>query len=357
MKGIATLLILLLLFPFHEKLNDELNEKLNEKLNDESNKKLNEQYDSDDAAHFKYYENESHIIHWYEWWYANVKGEHNSILVFFFTFGNLNNPFLSLVGATTFFFTENGTVESITAYPFIHYNLDYEKCNVSIAGNRFYEENGKFFIKYNKKDFSVSVEMEAKGKAFGREATPIKEWQWAAWHVAVPYGIGKAGIIYKGNEYVIEGKAYHDHNWGMAKMGFFEWDWGEFGIEKLDNEFAIIYGIVKGEDKMKGGIHFVNDSMHVFIPYGKANIEYLEWGRINGFKKPTKLHIYGESVYGENRNISVDMIVEMEKYYIIGIRDFGKPYLVGKATGKVSIGNRSYSFSNVKGFYEHHGLP
>ena len=86
--------------------------------------------------------------------------------------------------------------------------------------------------------------------------------------------------------------------------GFFEWDWGEFGIEKLDNEFAIIYGIVKGEDKMKGGIHFVNDSMHVFIPYGKANIEYLEWGRINGFKKPTKLHIYGESVYGENRNIA-----------------------------------------------------
>ncbi len=354
MKIVAILLAFLLLFPFYGKTD--------ERLTDEGlNKTI--QYDSDDAAHFKYYENESHIIHWYEWWYANVKGEHNAILLFFFTFGNLNNPLLSFVGVASFFFTENETIESITAYPFICYSLDYEKCNVSIAGNRFYEENGKFFIEYEKKDFSVSVEIESKGMAFGREATPIKEWQWAAWHVAVPYGIGKARITYKGNEYVIEGKAYHDHNWGMAKMGFFRWDWGEFSTDEIDadnagtDDFAIIYGMVKGRDGMRGGVHFVNDSMHIFIPYGEANIEYLKWDRINGFKKPIELHIYGKSVYGESGNISVDMIVEMERYYVIGVKNFGKPYLLGKATGRVDIGNRSFSFSNIKGFYEHHGLP
>ncbi|RLF50973.1 MAG: hypothetical protein DRN11_03620, partial [Thermoplasmata archaeon] len=256
-----------------------------------------------DAAHFKYYENDSHIVYWYEWWYANLKGDEN-IVVMFFTFGDLNNPLLSVIGAFAAFLNENESVEKVVCYPFINYSLDYERCNITIAGNRFYEENGIFYIRYATNDFSLFMKLFPKGKEFGN-VSKLKEWQWTAWYVAMPYGNGEAWIEWKGNKYHLKGKGYHDHNWGISKKHDFKWDWGEFGC----NNFAIIYGIVKDEEK--GGIHFVNDSIHIFIPYGKAKIEYLEWKKINGFSKPTKLHLYGV-----DKNISMDFYVELERAYI-----------------------------------------
>ena len=299
--------------------------------------------DVNDSAHFKYYENSSHILHWYEWWYANIKGEEKSIITMFFTFGNLNNPLKSIVGVFVAILDENESIEMITCYPFIKYTLDYKKCNVSIAGNRFYEENGNFIIEYKKGETKISMNISSKGKPFGN-ITSTGEWQWAGWYVAVPYGKGRAILNYGGNKYEIYGNAYHDHNWGISKKRHFIWDWGEFS---LGNE-AIIYGIA-GEDEMKGGIHFVNETKHIFIPYGNLKINYMEWERISGFKKPTKIHLYGE-----NEDIGVDIYVEMEKAYILGYKNIGKPYLYGRAYGIIKI-NEKMILVESKGFYEHHG--
>jgi len=299
-------------------------------------------YDVNDSAHFKYYENSSHILHWYEWWYANVKNDEKSIITMFFTFGNLNNPLMSIVGVFVAILEENESIEMITCYPLIEYNLDYEKCNVSIAGNRFYEENGKFVIEYMKGEMRILMNISSCGKPFGSVAS-TGEWQWAGWYVAVPYGKGKAIVNCKGEKYEIKGNAYHDHNWGISRKGYFTWDWGEFAV---DNG-TIIYGVA-GEDEMKGGIHFVNKTKHIFIPYGKLKIDYIEWKRISGFKKPTKLHLYGK-----DKNIDIDMYVEMEKAYIIGYKKIGKPYLFGRAYGTLNIDGKMIPI-NSKGFYEHH---
>ena len=325
MKGLAFLLALLLFIPVPGSVEKS-------------------GYDGiDDAAHFKYYQNESHIIHWYEWWYANLKDGKNGVVVMFFTFGNLNKIAQRVVGVFAVFLDENESVESLFFNPFVSFHLDYEKCNVSIGENRFYEEGGKFFVEYAGKNLYIHMEMDGGGMPYGSVAA-LEEWQWAGWYVALPYGEGEAIIKYNGKEYRLHGKAYHDHNWGMRKIGKFNWDWGEFGEEN----YSIIYGIA-GHEEMKGGVHFINGSTHVFVPYGKIKEEYLEWNRISGFKKPVKIH-----VYGGDANMSVDFYVEMERAYILGYGKMGKPYLLGRAYGYVETGGVKRNFDTI-GFYEHHG--
>lgn len=284
----------------------------------------------EDAAHFKYYENDSHIIYWYEWWYANLKGE-KDVVVMFFTVGDLNNAFSRLLGVFVAFFDERESIEMVTSNPLINYSLDYEKCNISIGGNRFYEDNGIFIIEYRKKDFKLFMKIFPYGIPFGNKAK-LEKWEWTSWYVAVPYGKGEAYIEYNGKKYFIKGNAYHDHNWGISKHDI-KWNWGEFCC----GDFAIIYGIA-GQKEMKGGIHFVNNSTHIFTPCIK--LEYLEWDRISGFKKPVKIYLKGENV---------DFIVELEKAYIIGYKNVGKPYLKGRAHGKING-----KFFDSVGFYEYH---
>ena len=341
MKKIIILMIIFL-FGFAGEFNLNMN-KGYEKTYSEYEEILPYNY-SNDAAHFKYYENDTHIERWYEWWYLNVKNGSNALLLYFFTFGDLNNPIKSIEGAVALFFKENESIERITSYPFIKYSLDYEKCNVSIAKNRIYEDEGKYFASYKAKDIEINVVASPIGKPFGGNKTMLYGWQWGAWYVAMPYGKANVSVFLHGKEYNFHGYAYHDHNWGIVKFSHFQWNWGEFN---MDNEFAVIYGIAKSEGKMKGGIYFVNESNVFSISSDSFTINYLKWQYINGFKKPVKIHIYG----GDN-NKTVNLYINLKKYYIIGIKNFGKPYLLGNASGRISI--KKNFFINTTGFYEYH---
>ena len=289
-----------------------------------------------DSAHFKYYENDSHIMHWYEWWYANLKNGNESIIVMFLTAGDLNNPLKCIASVFIGIFTKEKTIEKVY-FTNKDFNLSYEKCNIKIGKNVFYEESNLYFITCKIDGLKAVIKLYPKGIKFGN-ITKLQGWQWMAWYVAMPYGKGEAEICYEGKEFVLKGNAYHDHNWGIAKKFDLEWDWGEFGC----NDFAVIYGFSKG----KGGIHFVNDSHHIFIPYGKANIDFLEWKRINGIKKPIKLHLT------TIEEIKIDFYVDLLKAYTIGISKIGKPYLMGRTYGVVA----GEKFESI-GFYEHHSTP
>ena len=287
--------------------------------------------DENDGAHFIYYRNDSHISHWYEWWYFNVKNDDKALLLYFFTFGDLNNPFHSSIGIFAAFFNGNEKVESITTYPFINYTLDYKNFNISIAGNKAYESGNKYIIHYKAKKMEIKLKMEGIGKPFGGKATKLSKWQWMAWYVAIPYGNASVEIKTGSKEYKFHGLAYHDHNWGIAKITSLKWDWGEF----CNGREAIIYGMAYG----KGGLYFVNRSM---VRKYNVSISYEKWVVINGFLKPSLIHIY--SYDGK-----IDLHVKMKKFYIIGIRKFGKPYLMGELYGKFYGSN-----FNATGFYEHH---
>ena len=290
-------------------------------------------FDDRDGAHFKYYENDSHVGNWYEWWYFNVKGSNKALLLYFFTFGDLNNKILSSVGVFAAFFDEDKSIESITSYPLINYSLDYEKCNVTIAGNFAREYENGYMLYYSSPHLEIHAEIRGHAMPFGGEPTRLKNWQWMAWYVAVPYGNASVTVITKEKQYKFYGVAYHDHNWGMAKAMQLKWDWGEFSC----NNSSIIYGIANGI----GGLYFVNKSI---AKQYNISISYEKWRFINGFLKPVLIHIY-------SNDGKIDLYVEMKKYYVIGAEKIGKPYLFGHMHGKFYHRN-----INAMGFYEHHGF-
>jgi len=308
----------------------------------------------DDAAHFRYHQNDSNIINWYEWWYANVKGDDgNNLLVEFFTFGNLNNPVTSAVGVVMIFMKSDGsTFKSLKSYPFIDYTLDYEKCNVTVTEDRFAEYGGNYTITYHNTINDVSLRLNIHSVNRGINAIPTREGvkDWMKWNIPVPYGKADGLLEYTDkngqHSFHISGRGYHDHNWGISNEFTLEWDWGEFS----DKNASLTYGMAKFGDKpFEGGIYFSNKTSTAAIHMPDLNVEYLKWDKICGFKKPTEVHMYGS-----NGSFSADVTVELEKVYVIGIGRVGMPYLMGKMNGKIMVDGREYTLSGSTGFYEHH---
>jgi len=286
-----------------------------------------------DGAHFIYYQDSSHINNWYEWWYFNAKNDDKAIIVYFFTFGNLNNPFTSTVGVFASFFNNGEVVESIVSYPFIDYTLDYEKCNITVGKNSVYEEKGIYYIQFQSPNLKIYATMYGRGMPFGGKPQILKDWQWMAWYVPVPYGYANVTIFAGNEKYGFNGRAYHDHNWGMGKFANIKWDWGEFSCKN----FSIIYGIANGI----GGLYFVN---HSNVTKYRVNLVYKKWFFKNGFVKPSIIKIYSD-------NNRINLTINLEKCYVIGKRNFGKPYMFGRMTG--TFYNKKI---NTTGFYEHHGI-
>ena len=359
MRKFATIAVFIILLTAAISVTGE--EKI-EKIKDVNNQPvpqcLNELSDGiDDAAHFKYHQNDSNIINWYEWWYANVKGDDgNNLLVEFFTFGNLNNPVASAAGVVMIFMKSDGsTFKSLDSYPFIDYSLGYKKCDVKIAGDRFLEQdNGSYAITYHNAINDVSLQMNIHPVNKGIKAIPTKAGidKWMKWNVAVPYGKADGTLEYTDKEghhfYKLSGRGYHDHNWGISRKLSLDWDWGEF--TDGGTNATITYGMVRfGDGPFEGGIYFSNKTETRAIHMPDLNIEYLKWGKICGFKKPTELRMHGS-----NGSFSVDVTVKLERAYVIGVANVGMPYLMGKMNGEANVDGSAYTFSHVTGFYEHH---
>jgi len=301
-------------------------------------------HDSMDASQFIHYQNDSHIIRWYEWWYFSIKNGSRNMLIYFFTFGDLNS-WQHAAGVMASFFDENKSYEKFVFS--WHPVLDYNEFNITIGENTAYEKHGVYYIHFSDDNLKINASMETKFVPFGGNKSYFDSWQWGAWYVAIPYGKAHANIIIDGNEYEIKGNAYHDHNWGISKFRNFIWDWGEFGCD----DFAVIYGIAGIEGNMKGGIHIVNATHHYAIGYDNISIDYLKWERLNLFWKPSRMLIQGS-----NSGLNIHMNVEMKKYYIIGWKKIGIPYMLGNADTIINIGENVFN-KNATGFYEHHTPP
>ena len=313
----------------------------------------------DDAAHFKYYQNDSDISRWYEWWYLNVKTENgHSLLIEFFTFGDLNNPFASAVGVVMLFMHEDGsTYKSLNSYPGIPYSLSYETCDVSIAGDRFIQrDDGSYDVSYHNYVQQVDLDLHVTGltaPVVGRHSQ-LNDREWMAWNAAVPAGEVHGNLAFRENgnmeHYDMTGVGYHDHNWGIARKLSLQWDWGEFTDPSMPVTF--IYGTAKVGDGpyQHGGINVATTTRDRYIPIQNVTIEYLEWEDVAGVSKPTMLRITGESSV-----MSVQATVQLHRYYLVaGTGWFGMPYLVGSLNADIYINGHHYEMRNVIGFYEHH---
>ena len=313
----------------------------------------------DDAAHFKYYQNDSDISQWYEWWYLNVKGDNgHNLLIEFFTFGDLNNPLTSAVGVVMLFMDEDGsTYKSLKSYPGIPYSLSYETCDVSIAGDRFVrQDDGSYDVTYNNYLQQVDVDLHVTrltAPVAGRRDM-LNDREWMAWNAAVPAGMVQGTVSFRDDgrlrHFNMSGVGYHDHNWGIARKLPLQWDWGEFTDPAVPVTF--MYGAAKiGDGPYEhGGVNIATASGERFIPIENISLAYREWETIAGISKPTELHITGS-----NGSCSVNATVRLHRYYLVaGTGWFGMPYLAGSLTADIHMDGRHIEMRSVVGFYEHH---
>lgn len=313
----------------------------------------------DDGAHFKYYQNESNIIHWYEWWYMNVKGtDGNNLLVEFFTFGDLNNPLTSAVGIVLIFMKEDGTVfRSLKTYPGIDYTLDYEKCNVTIDGNSFRQDDTgtTYTVTYTNalNDLVLNLTLEARTQSIAQAPTARYGNQWMSWNAAVPLGVTSGTLSYRDmsgrHTYNLEGRGYHDHNWGISRKLPLEWDWGEFSHGQQGT--SITYGMVSLHDQpFVGGIYFANATVSAALYLPDLRVRYLQWEEIAGINKPVRIRLQGA-----NEVMAVNLTVTyLQHYMIASVGGMGMPYLMGTIQGTVTVQGHTHTFSGATGFYEHH---
>lgn len=313
--------------------------------------------DGDGAAHFIYHQNDSRIEHWFEWWYLNVKGEDgNNLMVEFYTFRDLNNPLTSLVGVVMLFMPADGTTfESVKTYPFIRYTLDYETCNVTIDGDYFRNvgEN-EYVVRYHNNINDVNLALTVSGitEPIQDFSASLGDWQWMEWRSHMPLGLVEGTFSYRDfsgyHEYAICGRGYHDHNWGIAKFRSLDWAWGEFSDSEIP--LSVVYGLVEMEnDTFTGGLYLSNETARCAILWPHIHIEYEEWEWINGFKKPVKFRLHGDTA-----TVSADITVQLARAYVVGIGTVGMPYLMGKISGEVEMYGKHYVLSSTTGFYEHH---
>ncbi len=313
----------------------------------------------DNAAHFKYYQNDSDIERWYEWWYLNVKTDDgHSLLIEFFTFGDLNNPAASAVGVVMLFMHEDGsTYKSLKSYPGIPYSLSYETCDVSIAGDRFVRrDDGSYDVTYHNLLQDVDVDLHVTGLTApirGRRDM-LNSREWMGWNAAVPSGEVHGSVMLRDmgdlKQYDMSGVGYHDHNWGISRKLPLQWDWGEFTDAAAPVSF--IYGAAKiGDGPYRhGGVNVATEHGTRYIPMSNVTLEYLEWEDIAGVRKPTRLRITGS-----NGSVSVNATVRFHRYYLVaGTGWYGMPYLAGSLTADIHVDGRHYEMRNVVGFYEHH---
>jgi hypothetical protein len=313
----------------------------------------------DNAAHFRFYQNESNIIHWYEWWYMNVKCSNgNNLVVVFFTTGDLNNPLLSLVGVVLIFMNEDGTVfRSLKTYPGIQYDLDYNICNISIDGDRFQQDvtGTRYRVTYQNpiNDVTLNLSLVAISRSITQAPSAIYRDEWMSWLVAIPLGKATGTLSFRDRTriytYTLDGRGYHDHNWGIARKLPMVWDWGEFSDDF--QTASITYGMASIDGQpFVGGLYFSNASCSMAIYRPDLNIDYLEWASIHGVEKPTLINLHGST-----SGFSVNITIELFKPYIIAsLGNYGIPYLMGTLRGNALINGQEYIFRDVTGFYEHH---
>jgi hypothetical protein len=313
----------------------------------------------DNAAHFIDYQNDSHISHWREWWYLNLETVTNErLVIMFLTMGDLNNPLSSLTVVTMVYMQEDGsTFWTLSPYPSLLYTPDYEKCNVSIGNNFFVaSEKDTYQIHYNNVLHDLNLDLTLiktrQGIKHGNCTTALGEWEFMGWCIPVSFGMTTGKLSYTDSqgihhEFNLSGHGYHDHNWGLIQWNKLSWNWGAFSSNQFP--FSIIYGQTEYTNSKNGNINIVNETLNYSIAYPELKIEHLEWKKIGWHIRPSKILLYGTSI-----NCSLNITIDLTQPYIIGIKDFGHPYLFGTAHGSIRLHDETYIFSDILGFYEFH---
>jgi len=172
----------------------------------------------------------------YEWWYFDTKIKDGSTLVIVFYTKNvldINKPITPYVSVNM----SDPDGKPIISRMYIGDNGDYQfskdQCDVRIGKNTVKGDLRNYAIHLDFDDIQADLKLRGTIPSWRPEtghAFFVSESgeSYFAWFPAVPQGEVQGTLRIDGNNQVVEGSGYHDHNWGNALITeqMHDWYWG-----------------------------------------------------------------------------------------------------------------------------------
>jgi len=290
----------------------------------------------DDGSHYESFQGYPNIQDLHEWWYANFYDKNSSLsgLMMLVVMGDLKSFKHIISLRLTVLNHSESLVEMGEIIPIDQYSWSKYESDIVLGESRIEMlDSNTYWVYIKSKNENIELNLTYKRVTPGFSKRDSFFGEKVFWIVPLPLAKVEGFLVYNEKKIYINGKGYHDHNYGF--LTGHKWDWAEVG--DLDNNLGIVFTKANIENKTIGSIIVIDDKKIITqISYPHADVEYIETIEKNGRKFPTKLHIYGE----KDRYV-VDLYVNA----------VGNDLLIYTFTGNVTKNNEVlYSIQNEIGF-------
>ncbi len=140
-------------------------------------------------------------------------------------------------------------------YPCSSVRQDSTCCKIEFPAGIFFEKQGNYYIDIKEKDLSIKIDLKRLLPPFIAEDEVLYSIQenkeFFAWNIPLPRALATGQIKLNGEYIVVEGTAYHDHNWGNLNFGKYLNGWVWCRVQ-FDN-YTLIFGdiITKNNQKIR----------------------------------------------------------------------------------------------------------
>lgn len=245
-----------------------------------------------DASHWNEYNDKD--PQYKEWWYFNVQDNENDLQMFF-----VYNQNKAGRNVTANAFVGNEQVSVAETYSLLQSSASVEKCDITMG----LTDNRKTFAQawavspteyrmlgwgHHNEDGSYiwwSLKYELIGKTWDPvNGDPIH------WLVYMPNAKVSGTVGINGKTYKVEGKGYHDHNWGSWNFKDYPWVWIQAN-DLVDKKASMTSGGLLIDNKIVGGkTHFVYEDYQLDLLQSKQVI-YTYSDNHNSDSFPTQMNI------------------------------------------------------------------
>ncbi len=194
----------------------------------------------------------------FEWWYFDASFTDGSTAVIVFSTKNILNPGGKADPNVSIVLTNpEGVKISIDDSPGIGaFKASREFLDVELGNSYTKGDLSQCFVHFEKDNIEANLTFTSKAPSWrpgsGKMYFDSEKEKYFAWLPAIPFGDVEGTLSYNGEEIMVTGTGYHDHNWGNVRLDkvMTQWYWGRAKIDDYTLIFSQMltapkYGSVK----------------------------------------------------------------------------------------------------------------
>jgi hypothetical protein len=184
----------------------------------------------------------------FEWWYFDAHFDDGSTAVIVYATKPIIRPGDPLRPNLSLTITPPGgdKLAQFPIYPAGEFSASTDSCMVRIGPSWVEQgqENGRWVYRLHAETADLAADLTFTGEVPpwrpGAGKTYFGDWKhYFAWLPAIPFGTVSGTLEYGGNQHVVRGTGYHDHNWGNVSLAAVmdHWYWGRAHV----GDYSLIF--------------------------------------------------------------------------------------------------------------------